>query len=453
MQKERDVLDLAWQGVGKRVAAIISFGLLLVASTNVHADDCLAIEFVADQCHKCDQMRLATDRAIEDGWVVRRYNVNRDQHIAARWRINNVPTTIVVRNGQEVDRLVGPVGYEELKRRLENATQTSKTSASQKNIQNATIRGQSPLAAIPVAMSGAMTASQPRIDAADSVSAAHLGTSTARDPQESSVRIRVSEQQQESVGSGTVIDVFQGEALVLTCGHLFRDSQGKATVTVETFVGGKVQSYPATVIDFQAKEVDIGLLSFRPHQEIPAARLIPITRKLSESQKVFSIGCDHGAPPTRRDSRITKLNRYLGPANVEVEGQPAEGRSGGGLFDERGELIGVCYAADPRLGEGLYNGAEVVYQQLAKLGLQRLFHEEKRQDPVQPPQSRISENTRPTDPRLNKSQVFSDSADRHSSDLEMTVILKDVSGKQELIHIPNPSDALLRTVRENFRQR
>lgn len=39
---------------------------------------------------------------------------------------------------------------------------------------------------------------------------------------------------------------------------------------------------------------------------------------------------------------------------MEASGAPVEGRSGGGLFNERGELIGVCFAADPQDDEGLY---------------------------------------------------------------------------------------------------
>jgi hypothetical protein len=95
--------------------------------------------------------------------------------------------------------------------------------------------------------------------------------------------------------------------------------------------------------------------------------------KLNEGDAVYSWGCDHGNNPSRRDSRITKLNRYLGAPNVEVYGAPVQGRSGGGLFNSRGELIGVCYAADNELNEGLYNAPEVVYQQLMRLGLNRLF--------------------------------------------------------------------------------
>ena len=51
----------------------------------------------------------------------------------------------------------------------------------------------------------------------------------------SSVRLRVDDANGHSYGTGTIIDARSGEALVITCGHLFRDSQGKGPVMVELF--------------------------------------------------------------------------------------------------------------------------------------------------------------------------------------------------------------------------
>ena len=239
------------------------------------------------------------------------------------------------------------------------------------------------------------------------------------------------------MGTGTIIDSINGEALVLTCGHLFRETQGQSKITVETFLNGQIQTYPATLIDFQAKEMDIGLIAFRPNASVPVSRLIPKNRALTEGQPVFSWGCDRGATPSRRDSKITKLNRYIGAANVEVAGEPVEGRSGGGLFDENGELIGVCYAADPELKEGLYNAAEIVYFELAKLGLQRLFND--RVDT--PPMQSIAKAGSVSEPRQDASFAP-----------ELTVILRGRDGKQEQLNIPQPSPQLLQALRESTRR-
>src|SRR5205814_9398574 len=46
------------------------------------------------------------------------------------------------------------------------------------------------------------------------------------------VRLRVEDTKGGSVGTGTIIDSRSGDALVITSGHLFRDSQGKDAVPV-----------------------------------------------------------------------------------------------------------------------------------------------------------------------------------------------------------------------------
>ena len=406
--------------------------------------DCIVIEFSAEGCTRCGEMHRTTDQAIQDGWVVRRFDTKRDAHMASRWQIQNVPTTILVRNGRELDRILGPIEYSEMKQRMSAAssvdsmrsTKTERRSG-QENVQTPVVRAQSQFAMVP--MSSSASSSPSVSSSAGSApfvpNAAFAQPLRSKDPRESTVRIRIQEPQQESVGTGTIIDSQNGEALVLTCGHLFRESQGQAKITVETFLGGQITSYPAILVDFQAKDMDIGLVQFRPNMEVPVATLIPKNRKLTEGQTVFSWGCDRGALPSRYDSKITKLNRYLGAPNVEVAGQPVEGRSGGGLFDESGELIGVCYAADPEFQEGLYNGAEVVYYQLAKLGLHRLFNERTSEQP--------STNNLARDIAPNRTAPITS---------ELTVLLMGSDGKQERLHITQPNPQLLQALRDSSRR-
>ena len=344
---------------------------------------------MAENNSECAEMNRITDIAINEGWVIRRIDTKREPHISMRWHITTVPTTVLVRNGREVDRILGKVTYSELQKRLIAASSIDSVRNSldrhQDRLENNSpkVRGQSALNLVPmINAAGISNSFANAFDPKKSIprDPPSLGRQTplqsiSSDPQGATVRIRVEEPHHESVGTGTIIDAHNGEALVLTCGHLFRENQGASKITVEMFLNGQIQTYQAKLIDFVAKDMDIGLISFHAGGEVPIAKLIPKNRKLTEGQPVFSWGCDRGAHPSRRNSTITKLNRYMGAANVEVDGEPVEGRSGGGLFDERGELIGVCYAADPELKEGLYNAAEVVYFELSKLGLQRLFNE------------------------------------------------------------------------------
>ena len=79
---------------------------------------------------------------------------------------------------------------------------------------------------------------------------------------------------------------------------------------------------------------------------------------------VASVGCNNGGPPTVLHSQVTSLDKFQGPPNVEVAGQPVEGRSGGGLFSSEGYVIGVCNAADPSDKEGLFAALASIYAEL-----------------------------------------------------------------------------------------
>lgn len=338
--------------------------------------DCVAVFFYGANQRECSPMQRNVGKVVESGWAIRFVDVKREPEIAIRRHVENLPTLVLLRNGREVDRIVGVIHEAEIRRRMESASspESLHRSSITESSNDWTSRGQSPAGLIPLAGSLVTTPAIAPPATAPSARQSQVGLDPRPSyPAEATVRIRVDEPQHEAIGTGTIIDSHEGEALVLTCGHLFRDTQGRAPIVVETFFHGSPRTYRATMIDFQADETDIGLISFRTEGPVPVARLINHTVKLSEGEEVFSWGCDRGAPPSRRDSRISKLNRYMGSPNVEVHGAPVQGRSGGGLFNRAGELIGVCYAADNELDEGLYNAPEVVYQQLTRLGLRRLF--------------------------------------------------------------------------------
>lgn len=421
--------------------------------------DCIAIEFTVPNSPECDRVQAATDSAINDGWVIRRVDARQDPHTAARWYIQNTPAIVLIRNGREVDRIVGPVDARELRRRMTAASSVDslKSRESGFNLRSMNpppaaatgpadrpieFRGQSPLAMVPVTTNAVLpasaTTSRERTQPSNVAPAVAMSTPSQQiaqnkpsDPQSATVRIRIEDAKYEAVGTGTIIDAFQGEALVLTCGHLFRDNSQQTQVFVDLFVNGQLKSYPATVIDYQANETDIGLLSFQPGFEVATATLMPQSERLTEGQSVFSWGCDRGQDPSKRASRVTKLNRYLGESNVEVGGAPVQGRSGGGLFDSQGRLIGVCYAADAELDEGLYSGPEVVYKQLSRLGLQRLY--------TKPEQSSLRDTKIAQQPNRPEAQnSFNPS--------EITVIMRDRAGQQRQINIDSPAPELLQAI-------
>lgn len=416
--------------------------------------DCVALFFTKTDCPSCDSVQSAVQRAIDSGWAIRMLDGAREKGLVSRWHIEKYPTVVLIRNGREVDRLIGEPNFDELVRRMLAAS--SVDSIRVLSASASVVRGQSPSASVPMA-SAATPAGNTAIPSSPLVPAAHETLAMAgptiasqsmdkvrsiprppSNPAEATVRIRVDEPQHEAIGTGTIIDTYQGEALVLTCGHLFRDTTTGTRILVETFVGGQPRLYSATLIDFRADEADVGLISFRPEGPVPIARLMDHREKLNEGDAVYSWGCDHGANPTRRDSRITKLNRYLGAPNVEVYGAPVQGRSGGGLFNARGELIGVCYAADNELNEGLYNAPEVVFQQLMRLGLNRLFTHPEGESATLAAASNSPAETTPTAPPLEPSRPIPPIP-------KLTVMLEE-NGQSQRWEISNPTPELVQSL-------
>ena len=112
---------------------------------------------------------------------------------------------------------------------------------------------------------------------------------------------------------------------------------------------------------------DIGLVSIRSDRQLPSLPLITDQQTTEVGEMVLSVGCDHGSDPTVQQSTVKAINSFVGPPNLQVEGQPAVGRSGGGLFNKRGELIGVCNFADPTDRAGLYGAAQLAHAMLRKM--------------------------------------------------------------------------------------
>lgn len=191
------------------------------------------------------------------------------------------------------------------------------------------------------------------------------------------VRLRIQDPKGHSSGTGTLIDARGGEALILTCGHIFRDSQGQGRIEVDLFGPHASQRIPGRLVTFDP-ETDVGLVAVRVPGPVVTARVAQPGYQLSPGQSVISVGCDNGADPTARHSRVNSLNKFLGPANIQVAGQPVEGRSGGGLFSPEGFVVGVCNAADPQDREGLFAAAECVYALLDSAGLSYVY------DPAKP---------------------------------------------------------------------
>ncbi|MEM6365790.1 MAG: serine protease, partial [Planctomycetota bacterium] len=280
--------------------------------------------------------------------------------------------------------------------------------------------------------------SLPNVQLADAIERARAAT----------VRLRVFDGRGYGAGTGTIIDTHGDEALVLTCGHLFRDGTKDDKIEVDLFVAGDVITVTGQLIDFDAGDRDIGLVAIRPGVMIQPVAVIADGEKPRTGESVFSFGCDRGDDPSRHDTRVTGVNKYnqnIGASNIEIEGAPIDGRSGGGLFDQRGVLIGVCNAADYKSDVGIYTGPGSIHWQLDRVRLSHLYRNGPKdaiaQAQTSMPQTEISLAAAPI------KQPFE--AMSAPSSREMIVIFRDPSGSQrdEVVTLRSPDEALMRQIK------
>ena len=145
-------------------------------------------------------------------------------------------------------------------------------------------------------------------------------------------------------------------------------------------------------------------------------------------------------------------------SNLEIDGAPIDGRSGGGLFDDRGVLIGVCNAADYKSDLGIYTGPGSVHWQLERIQLGRLYQG----TPVAPVANQLS-TTQPASngfasgPALNapdqngaNAALAGPATPSAGTATEMIVILRNPDGQQreQVMTLNSPDADLVRQIRQ-----
>ncbi len=364
--------------------------LLSLAAT----PDTVMLDFRADWCGPCRAMEPVVRQMVAEGYPIQQVNIDQDRALAARFHIQSIPCFVMLVGGHEVGRVVGlndastiaglfrQAGYDPAARLASRSPPQPNgvTLAANAAPANAGLPGLPPSDAHPEAGGTAATfaakdsggtpwgTAQP----APPVGLAPDSPAAATNPLAACVRIKVADSTGNSWGSGTVVDVRGGEALVLTCAHVFRDSDGKGEITVDVFGSGGVEHVPGHLIGCDL-ERDVGLVGISTGLPLAAAHVAPPGKAPKQGDRVTTVGCSNGADPTVQESQIDSLGRFRGPPNLQVAGQPVSGRSGGGLFNAEGQVIGVCNAADPEDNEGLYAALESIYKELDRAGLSFVY--------------------------------------------------------------------------------
>jgi S1-C subfamily serine protease len=433
------------------------------------------------------QMKPTVHALEQAQYPIRQIDTTQDHQTASQFNVTQIPCFVMLVNGREIERQVGATSSESLQQMFERAKDEVRRNNGvhpQSPDQTPTIEG--PQSRGPSSFPQPSLRDQPGAPSAEppAVRGGPEPAPVASGPLSpmhasllsSSVRLSVEDPQGKSFGTGTIIDTRSGEALVITCGHLFRETQGKAPVKAELYevVGNTVRvvgQATGQVISYDLKR-DIALVSIRPDRPVSVANVAPLKCPIERSDRVVSVGCSNGNDPTAMESRITRLDRYQGPPNIEVSGAPAIGRSGGGLFNMKGELIGICNNADPEGNEGLYAGLAVIQEELDKIGQTAIYAKNGAPTPAanSAPGQIVRGQEPPAITPVGNETSVSSSGPAHSlskteeaalteimkravsSEVIVIVRPKDAGGESEVIHLDSVSPDFIRELANRKRE-
>lgn len=381
---------------------MVSLQAAIAAIALSGAGQTVLLDFYTDWCGPCRAMNPTVQSLMKAGYPVQRVNKDRNPALAAKYDVQAIPCFVMLVDGREVDRVVGGTSYSRLEQMCKMGApgganpslvaggqtaappvppmvslplpQSNMPAAAPLLANQPATPAVAPFAALPASSLPSPSAppSSPPADAATGVSDATLIAA--------SVRLRVEDANGHSCGSGTIIDARDGQALILTCGHIFREYKANAKIEVDLFspsgqqrVPGQMFTYTVPSLSPQAVDAnsrDVGLVTIRVPGPVVTAHVAPPGYRIQPGMAVVSVGCNNGNPPSALHSRITSLDKFVGAPSIQVAGQPVEGRSGGGLFSSEGYVIGVCNAADPSDKEGLFAALGSIHAELDRKNAQ-----------------------------------------------------------------------------------
>ena len=377
--------------------------LMLAADLNGQPlPDVVLLDFTAGYCQPCQQMVPVLQRMEEDNFPVRKIDITENPDTSRQYKVDRIPTLVLLVEGREAQRFVGLTSEDELRQAMNDAARKLDMA---RRSQGGTATQQQPTAfqedvvaaaenlpdnkearpglrGILDRMKSGLTGSDAGAGAADlerpnfraQSPDAPLTPAGEQPPvHPSCVRVRLIDGRTFDSGTGTIVHSTAGQSTIVTCAHVFKEVSDNAAIIVDVFKDGQVLKYPAKLLGGDHNS-DVAFLSIQNTTQLPTSPLASLL-DLKADESVFSLGCNNGDLPTRLNMNVIQVNRFKGPENIVCTEDPIQGRSGGGLFNSAGQLIGVCSGAFRKTKEGLYTGVSPVRALAAQLKLSYLLDE------------------------------------------------------------------------------
>ena len=356
----------------------------------------------------CRQMEPLIQRFEQAGYPIRKVDTSASRQVAQQYNVTRFPTFVMLVDGREINR---NVGKHRIATSFTQMFQQAKAMAGRRDN-----RGQSQVPQLP-------SQQPPRADRP-----APEPQATCRPTRSQSFSAQPSAS--ASMMASTLVRhrndhrrprrAKRSSSPAATCSATQR-AKAPSTSRCSRHVDGRVRAagqVSGWVLSYDLDR-DVALVVIRPGRPVTVAPIAParIARRARRSRGQHRLQQRRRSDrPARRVSRRSIDTRDR--PTSRPAGAPVEGRSGGGLFNEKGELIGVCYAADYEGNEGLYAALESIHDEVVRLnlfpskdesewgpteGTPRIANDDKlvRQDPV----VRGQDNPSPVMPQPNREPI------------------------------------------------